>query len=68
LVPTDVKVKGSDLPVGSSLTSSPTLVVIKHRTMAITPTSHTERMDALCTSVVVENRCEDVGHDDEEVG
>jgi len=66
LVLTDVEVEGSDLPMNSHMTSSPTLVVIEHGTMAVTSMSRTKRTDALSTSVVVEDRGEHVGHDDEE--
>jgi len=53
--------------MGSSPTSSPTLVMVKHGTMTVTSTSRTKRMDTLSTSVVIEDRSEDVGHDDEKL-
>ena len=48
--------------MGSSLTSSPTLVVIEHGTMAVMSPSRMKRTDALSTSVVVEDQGEHVGH------
>ena len=54
--------------MNSHMTSSPTLVVIEHGTMAVTSMSRTKRTDALSTSVVVEDRGKDIGHDDDEVG
>jgi len=52
--------------MGSSPTSSPTLVVVEHGTMVVSSTSRTKRTDALSTSVVVEDRGEGVRHDDDE--
>jgi len=65
LVLTDVKVEGSDLPVSRSTMSGPTLVIIQKGTMATSPMSSTNGMHALSTCLVVEDRREVGGHDDE---
>ena len=66
MVSTDVEVKGSDLPVSGSTMSSPTLVMVKHRTMVARPTSDTNRTGTFSMSLVGEDRSEDGRHDDEE--
>ena len=65
MVLTDVKVEGSDLPVGGT-TSSSSLVLVQHGTVTTHPTSNTKRANALSTFLVIEDRREVGGHDDDE--
>ena len=51
--------------MGSSPTSSLTLVVVEYGMMVVMSMSRTKRTDALSTSVIVEDGSEHVGHDDE---
>ena len=65
LILTNVKVEGSYLPTSLHMMSGTTLVILKEGLMTTSPTSSTNRTDALSTSVVVKDAGEGGGHDDE---